>query len=93
MAQRTGVTIEVRVHPRAKRSRVAGILGRAYKLDVAAPATDGRANEACIELLAEITRIPRSHIRLLKGQSSRSKIFELDADDAVELRRRLDQAI
>jgi uncharacterized protein (TIGR00251 family) len=93
MAKESGVTIAVRVHPQAKRSNVTGMLGSAYKLDVAAPANDGRANEACIELLAEITGITRKNIRLLKGQTSRSKIFEFEGGDEVELRRRLNQAI
>jgi uncharacterized protein len=93
MAKEPGVRIEVRVHPQAKRSRITGMLGGAYKLDVAAPATDGRANDACIELLAEITGIARKNICLLKGQTSRSKIFEFEGGDEVELQRRLDQAI
>jgi uncharacterized protein (TIGR00251 family) len=93
MAQEFGVRIEFRVHPQAKRSRVAGMLGKAYKLDVSAPATDGRANDACIALLGDVTGIPRRSIRLLKGQSSRSKIIEFVGVDEDDLRRRLDQAI
>lgn len=69
------------------------MLGTAYKLDIAAPPADGKANDACIELLAEVTRIHRSHIRLLKGQTSRSKIIAFDGIDEAELRRRLNQAI
>jgi uncharacterized protein (TIGR00251 family) len=93
MAKEPGVRIEVRVHPQAKRSRVTGMLGGAYKVDIAAPAADGRANDACIEFLAEITGVTRKNIGLLKGQTSRSKIFEFEGGDELELRRRLDQAI
>jgi uncharacterized protein YggU (UPF0235/DUF167 family) len=69
------------------------MLGSAYKLDVTAPATDGRANAACVELLGEITGIARRQIQLIKGQTSRSKIFEFEGIEEVELRRRLNQAI
>jgi uncharacterized protein (TIGR00251 family) len=92
MAQKRGVRIEVRVHPQAKRSRVSGMLGSAYKLDVSAPATDGRANDACVELLGEVAGIGRRQIRLIKGLTSRSKIFEFEGIEELELRRRLDQA-
>ena len=93
MAQEFEVRIEFRVHPQAKRSRITGMLGSAYKIDVAAPATDGRANDACVDLLAEITGTARNGIRLLKGQTSRSKVFEFHGVKEEELRRRLDQAI
>jgi len=69
------------------------MLANVYKLDVSSPATDGRANEACIDLLSEVTQIPRSRIRLLRGQTSRSKIFEFIGIEDDELRRRLNQAI
>ena len=93
MAKELTARIECRVHPQAKRSRVTGMLGDSYKLDVAAPAVEGRANEACIELLAEVTRVPRSRIRLVRGQTGRSKLFEFEGLDAEELRRRLNLAI
>jgi uncharacterized protein (TIGR00251 family) len=93
MAKELGVRIDVRVHPQAKRSRVAGMLGDAYKLDISAPASDGRANDACIELLSQVTGVPRRNVRLLKGQTSRSKVFEFEGLDSDELRRRLNQAI
>jgi uncharacterized protein (TIGR00251 family) len=93
VAQEPVARIEVRVHPQAKTSRVTGLLGNAYKLDVAAPATDGRANEACLDLLAKISGIHKSQIRLLKGQTSRSKLFELRGITPEDLQRRLNQAI
>lgn len=93
MAKELKARIAIRVHPQAKRSRMTGVLDTAYKLDVAAPAADGRANEACIELLSELTRVQRAKIRMVTGQTSRSKIFEFEGIDLDELRRRLDQAL
>src|SRR5437588_648921 len=45
--------LRVRVSPGARRAQVAGRLSGAWKLRVAAPAEDGRANEAVCRLLAE----------------------------------------
>jgi uncharacterized protein len=72
------VRISIKVHPRAKRTRVTGRLGNAYKIDVACPPVGGRANDACIEFLAEMLRIPRSAVRITSGSTGRMKTVEID---------------
>lgn len=48
------------------------------------PPVDGKANEAVITVLADFFRIPKSKIRLVKGQKSRWKLFEFqDETDSV----------
>lgn len=54
-----GATFAVKVHPRAKKNAITGILGDALKLSLTAPPAEGRANQACIELLAEVLRLRR----------------------------------
>jgi uncharacterized protein YggU (UPF0235/DUF167 family) len=85
--------IEFRVHPQARRSGLAGLFGTGYKLDVSAPAVDGKANDACIQVLSELTGVQRAKIRLTKGHTSRSKVFEFGDIEIEELRRRLNQAL
>ena len=51
--------ITVKVHPRAKRSAVTGRFGEAWKLDLAAPPVDGKANDECVRFLAELAGVPR----------------------------------
>jgi uncharacterized protein (TIGR00251 family) len=70
--------ITVRVHPRAKRTRVAGKLGNEYKLDLAAPPADGKANQACIRFLAELADVPTSRVRIVLGLTSRTKVIEIE---------------
>ena len=45
--------LTVKVHPRAKRTAITGRFGEAWKLDLAAPPVDGKANEALIAYLAK----------------------------------------
>lgn len=86
--------LTVKVHPRAKRSRVAGRLGGAWKLDLAAPPVDGKANDECVRWLAELAGIPRARVRIVTGAASRTKVIEIEgmhqeALDALLLRTAL----
>jgi hypothetical protein len=68
----------VKVHPRARRTRLTGRLGDAWKLDLAAPPVDGKANEACIRYFAELAGVPQSRVRIVLGLSNRTKVIEID---------------
>ena len=70
--------ITVRVHPRAKRTRIAGKLGNEYKLDLAAPPVDGNANQACIRFLADLADVPTSRVRIVLGLTNRTKVIEIE---------------
>jgi uncharacterized protein (TIGR00251 family) len=74
-ARRTadGWTLAVHAQPGAKRSEVAGLHGDRLKIRIAAPALDGRANDALIALVAEALGIPKSRITVAKGAQSREK--------------------
>jgi len=47
-------------------------------LYVRAPAVEGKANKAAVELLATHFGVPRSCVRLTAGATSRHKRFEID---------------
>jgi uncharacterized protein (TIGR00251 family) len=81
--------ISVKVHPRAKRTGVAGRLGDAWKLDLAAPPVDGKANDECIRFFAELVHIPRSRVRIVTGLTSRMKVVEIEGIAQQDLERLL----
>lgn len=68
-----GITIECRVTPRAKRSRIKGVREGAIEIALNAPPVDGKANEALIEFLSEILSVPKSKLTIEKGLTSRLK--------------------
>jgi len=72
-----GVTFAVRVQPGAKRSGVVGIYGEAVKIALAAPAVDGKANEALVRFVATLLDVPRMSVEILSGLSSRSKVIKV----------------
>src|ERR1700682_257080 len=71
------VTFPVRVQPRASRDEIAGEMGGALKVRLRAPAVEDRANEALVEFLAHLLKTPRSAVRILSGERSRTKRIEI----------------
>ena len=91
MAKEAGARarITVKVQPRAKVTRVAGRLEQAYRLQLAAPPVDGKANEECIAFFAELAGVAKSRVRIMSGLTSRMKIVEIDGIGQEEMERRL----
>ncbi len=71
------VVLAVRVQPRASRDEVAGEMNGALKIRLQAPAVEDRANEALVEFLARLLKTPKSAVRILSGERSRSKRLEI----------------
>ena len=84
-----GSTFTIRVQPRARRNAVMGEIGDALKISLTSPPIEGRANEACIEFLAEFLKVPRSSITIAAGQSSRNKVVRVRGLTAAEVAERL----
>jgi uncharacterized protein (TIGR00251 family) len=71
------VVVAVRVQPRASRDEIIGEMDGALKIVLQAPAVEGRANEALVEFLARLLKTPKSAVRILSGDRSRSKRLEI----------------
>jgi uncharacterized protein (TIGR00251 family) len=85
----SGATFAVKVHPRAKRNAVTGELGNALKLSLTAPPIEGRANQACLEFVAELLSVPKSSVSIAAGQGSRQKLVRIAGLTSAEVRARL----
>ena len=85
-----GALLPVRVQPRARRNEVVGWQGAALRVRVTAPPTDGRANQAVVELLAAVLGLPRASIALVSGAASRDKLLRVERHSLADLRARLD---
>lgn len=84
-----GVRVRIRVVPRASRTEVVGLHGDAVRIRLTAAPVDGAANEALVSFLAERVVVPRSSVRLLSGESSRSKVVLIAGADVERVRDRL----
>jgi uncharacterized protein YggU (UPF0235/DUF167 family) len=68
-----GATFAVKVHPRARQNALTGELGDALKLSLTASPVEGRANEACIEFLANLLKVPRSSVTIASARAAAEK--------------------
>ena len=82
----SGVTVDLRVQPRARRAAL-GLSDGALKAQVTAPPEDGKANAAVIALLAEQWRLPRSSFDVIKGQTARAKTVRIAGEPAAIVER------
>lgn len=72
-----GAEFALRVTPRARATGLTRVDG-AIRANVTAPPEDGRANAAVAELLAHALGVAKSRLTLLRGGTSRDKLFRLD---------------
>lgn len=86
------VRLQIRVQPRATRTRIVGWNGETLKVHVHAPAVEGAANAALIDLLAAILAVPRRSIRIVNGATSRTKLVEIQGTDSVTCTQRVEAA-
>jgi uncharacterized protein (TIGR00251 family) len=81
--------LDIRVIPRAPRTRVDGMRGGAILIRLAAPPVDGAANAALIAFLATALDLPRRNIRIVSGEKSRDKRVAIAGIDDLTARTRL----
>lgn len=69
--------IWVTVKPQAKRQEVRQVADGEYVVFVRAPAREGKANLALLEILADYFSVAKSSIRIIHGQTGRKKLVEV----------------
>ena len=83
--QPDGVSLAIKLQPRASVNEIGGPLGNELRIKVTAPPVDAAANEALLRLLAETLDCPRRAVVLLRGQTSRHKIVKLRGISAAHV--------
>jgi uncharacterized protein (TIGR00251 family) len=87
-----GVSLAVKVQPRASRDEIGEASGDELKIKVIAPPVDSAANEALLRLLSEALRCPRSAVQMLRGNTSRHKVIFIQGMDPETVMAKLVRA-
>jgi len=72
-----GTEFAVRVTPRASRNAVAVEEGR-LRVTVTTVPEDGKANAAVVKLLSKALGVAKTRIVLVRGATSRDKVFRIE---------------
>lgn len=84
-----GITITLKVTPRASVTRCLGEESEWLRLALQAPPVDGKANAAAAQWLAQVTGLPKRSVILQCGDTARLKRFHLIGITEPELRAKL----
>jgi len=84
-----GTTIQVKVVPRAPRSRIEGWQGGTLKVRLQAPPVDGKANAALVALLADALAVGKRNVQIISGETARLKLVRIDGLSAEQINMRL----
>lgn len=74
---RSGAEIALRVTPKASRNAIV-LSEEGLRAYVTVVPEDGKANAAVVKLLAKALGVAKTRLTLIRGETSRDKVFRLD---------------
>ena len=80
-----GVVLRIKISPNSKSNEI--ILEEDFaKIKITAQPIEGKANKALIEFLSKKFKIPKTSIKILKGETSKEKtiLFEITDDEKLK---------
>lgn len=72
-----GTTIAVRATPKAAKNAII-LRDGTIRVNVTVAPEGGKANAAVQKLLAKAMGVPKSRLRLIRGETARDKVFSVD---------------
>jgi uncharacterized protein (TIGR00251 family) len=84
-----GVVLKVQVQPRASEDEVVGPFGGALKIRITAAPVAGAANKQLLKFLAKKLKVPRNHLSIQSGTTSRAKSIAIQGVSKAEVEERL----
>ena len=70
--------ITVKVKPNARENSIKQLETGIFEVKVSVPPEKGKANQKVIELLSKELKIAKSRISLIKGETSKEKLFIIE---------------
>lgn len=70
----------VKVKPNSQQQKITEEDDGSLTVHLKSPPVDGKANAELIKLIAEKFDVPKSHVRIKSGLSSKQKLIEIDTE-------------
>lgn len=79
-----GIIVNIKISPNAKKNEIISD-GDIIKVKITAQPVDGKANKALVEFLSKTFKIPKTSIKIIKGETSKEKtiLFEIFDDEKL----------
>lgn len=81
--------ISVKVKPTSRTDEISRDENGLLRVKIKAPPVDGKANKYLLEYFSKLLHLPKSKIKLLKGETSQFKELEIEIEEK-EFKRILD---
>lgn len=91
--ERENVSFWLKLKPRASHERLTLDATGELKLEIHAPASEGQANEACVEFFARALRVPKASVVILSGHKARRKLMRVAGRSAEESIAQITKAV
>ena len=72
--------VSIIAHPNSRKPRIEKDLLETIHVYINEPPLEGKANRAVIEALSEYFKVKRNCVRLLSGEKTKNKLFEIIKD-------------
>ena len=81
-----GLIVNIKISPNSKKNEIINE-GDFTKIKITAQPIDGKANKALIEFLSKNFKIPKTSIKILKGETSKEKTVLFCIQDEEKLQK------
>lgn len=79
-----GLIVNIKISPNSKKNEIINE-GDFTKIKITAQPIDGKANKALIEFLSKNFKIPKTSIKILKGETSKEKTILFETQDEEKI--------
>ena len=80
-----GLIVNIKISPNSKKNEI--VREEEYtKIKITAQPIDGKANKALVEFLSKNFKIPKTSIKILKGETSKDKTILFMTDNAEKVK-------
>lgn len=79
-----GLIVNIKISPNSKKNEIINE-GDFTKIKITAQPIDGKANKALIEFLSKNFKIPKTSIKILKGETSKEKTILFETQNKEKL--------
>jgi len=81
-----GVIVNIKISPNSKKNEIIKLESET-KIKISAQPVDGKANKFLIEFLSKHFKIPKTYIKILKGETSKEKTILFVTKDIEKIEK------